>query len=150
MQRVERTRSGALMRLLECLEVGSGWCFDALHVAGMENTIAYAISRWEPEYIDGNLRAFRPDVAWHRQVLEPTGVALWSVGGHLIRLSVASSSHRAYTSGSRSWAASRGLIGEAEYFDAAVSDTETAASKYSASPINPRDCLLYTSPSPRD
>ena len=64
------------MRLLGCLEVCSGWCFDALHVAGMENTIAYAISRWEPEYIDGNLRAFRPDVAWHRQVLEPTGVAV--------------------------------------------------------------------------
>ena len=63
------------MRLLECLEVGRGWCFDALHVAGVENTIADGISRWEPEYI-GTLRAFRPDVAWHRQVLGPTGVAL--------------------------------------------------------------------------
>ena len=69
-------RSGALMRLLGCLEVGSGWCFDALHVAGMENAIADGISRWKPEDIDGNLRAFRPDVAWHRQVLEPTGVAI--------------------------------------------------------------------------
>ena len=66
------------MRLLGCLEVGSGWCFDALHVAGVENTIADGISRWEPEDIDGNLRAFRPDVAWHRQVLGPTGVALCS------------------------------------------------------------------------
>ena len=56
-QRVERTRSGALMRLLECLEVGSGWCFDALHVAGMENTIYEGISRWEPEDIDGNTRS---------------------------------------------------------------------------------------------
>ena len=37
--------------------------FDALHVAGLENTIADGISRWEPEDIDGNLRAFRPDVA---------------------------------------------------------------------------------------
>ena len=64
------------MRLLGCLEVGSGWCFDALHVAGVENTIADGISRWEPEEIDGNLRAFRPNVAWHRQVLEPTGVAV--------------------------------------------------------------------------
>ena len=69
-------RSGALMRLLGCLQVGSGWCFDALHVAGVENTIADAISRWEPEDIDGNLRAFRPDAAWHRQKLGPTGVAL--------------------------------------------------------------------------
>ena len=64
-------RSGALMRLLGCLEVGSRWWFDALHVAGVENTIADGTSRWEPEDIDGNLRAFRPDVAWHRQVLEP-------------------------------------------------------------------------------
>ena len=56
--------------------VGSGWCFDALYVAGVENTIADFISRWEPEDIDGNLRAFRPDVAWHRQVLEPTGAGV--------------------------------------------------------------------------
>ena len=69
-------RSGALMRLLGCLEVGSGWWFDVLHVGGVENTIADGISRWEPEDNDGNLRAFRPDVAWHRQVLEPTGVAV--------------------------------------------------------------------------
>ena len=40
---------------------------------------------------------------------------LRSVGGQLIRLSVAPSSHRAYSSGFRSWAAFRGLIGEAEY-----------------------------------
>ena len=44
--------------------------------------------------------------------------------GQLIRLSVAPSSHRAYTSGFRSWAVFRGLIREAEYFDAAVSDTD--------------------------
>ena len=64
------------MRLLGCLEVGSGWCFDALHVAGVENAIADGISRWEPEDIDGTLRAFRPDVAWHRQVLGLTGDAI--------------------------------------------------------------------------
>ena len=29
-------RSGALIRLLGCLEVGSGWWFDASHVAGVE------------------------------------------------------------------------------------------------------------------
>ena len=63
------------MRRLGCLEVGSGWCFNALHVAGVDNTIAHGISRWEPEDIDGN-HAFRPDVAWRRQVLGPTGVAL--------------------------------------------------------------------------
>ena len=64
------------MRLLGCLKVGSGWFFDALHVAGVENTIADGISRWEPEDIDGNLRTFRSDLAWHRQVLVPTGIAV--------------------------------------------------------------------------
>ena len=44
------------MRLLGCLDVGSGWCFDALQVAGVENTIVDGISRWETEDIDGNLR----------------------------------------------------------------------------------------------
>ena len=34
------------------------------------------------------------------------------------------SSHRTYTSGFRSWAAGRGLIGEVESFDAAASDTD--------------------------
>ena len=48
---------------------------------------------------------------------------LRSVGGQVIREAVVPSSHRAYTSGFRSWAAFRGLTGEAEYFDAAVSDT---------------------------
>ena len=38
------SRPGAPMRLLWCLEVGSGWCVDALHVAGVENTIADGIS----------------------------------------------------------------------------------------------------------
>ena len=51
-------------------------------------------------------------------------VLLRSVGGQLIRQSVEPSSHRAYTSGFRSWAAFRGLMGEAEYFDAAVSDID--------------------------
>ena len=59
----EPRSGGALMRLVGCLEVGSGWCFDALHVAGVENAVADGISPWEPEDIDGNLRAFRPDVA---------------------------------------------------------------------------------------
>ena len=64
------------MRLVGCLEVGSGWCFDALHVAGVENTTAEGVSRCEAEDIDGSLHACRPDVALHRLVLGPTGVAL--------------------------------------------------------------------------
>ena len=64
------------MRLLGCLEVGSGWCFDASRVAGVDNSIADGISRWKEEVIDDNLHASRPDAAWRRQVLEPTGVEL--------------------------------------------------------------------------
>lgn len=59
---VKEPRSGTLTPLLGCPEVGSGWWFDALHVAGVENTIPDDRSRWEPEAIDGNLRTFRPDV----------------------------------------------------------------------------------------
>ena len=66
------------MRLLGCMEVGSGWWFDALHVAGVKHTIADGISRWTPEAIDGNLRTSRHDVAWRRQVLRIAGVALCS------------------------------------------------------------------------
>ena len=51
-------------------------------------------------------------------------VMLGSVDGQFIRQSVTPSSDRAYTSGLRSWAAFRGLIGEVEYLDAAVSETE--------------------------
>ena len=49
---------------------------------------------------------------------------LRSVGGQFIRLSVAPSSHRAYSTGFWSWAAFRELIGEDAYFDAAVSDKD--------------------------
>ena len=49
---------------------------------------------------------------------------LRSVGGQLIRPSVALSSHRAYSSGFQSWAVFRGLIGEDAYFDDAASDTD--------------------------
>ena len=89
------------MRLLGCLEVGKGWYFDALHVAGVENTIADGISRWELEDIDGNLHTPRPYAAWRRQVLGPPGVALCL--GVLAASSSTSqpSSHRACTSGSR-------------------------------------------------
>ena len=49
---------------------------------------------------------------------------LRNVGSQLIRQSVAPSSDRAYTPGFRSWVAFWGLIGEAEYVDAATFDME--------------------------
>ena len=65
-QRGERTRIRGAHAPARVSEVGSGWCFYALHVTGAEKTIADGISRWEPEDNDGNPRASRPDVAWHR------------------------------------------------------------------------------------
>lgn len=69
---------GAVMRMLRCLEVGDGWCFGALHVAGVDNSIAGDISQCEPETFHDNLRAFRPNVAWRRQILAPAGVEMSS------------------------------------------------------------------------
>ena len=71
-------RSGALMRILGCLEVTSGWCFESLHVRGQDNFVADGISRWERHTISSNLRAARPDVRWREQVLGPEAVALCS------------------------------------------------------------------------
>ena len=70
-------RSGALMRVLGCLEMGSGWCFRAKHIKGVRNTLADGISRWEPrESIPTELHRMRPDVSWHEQVLDAEGLAL--------------------------------------------------------------------------
>ena len=74
----KKARSGAQMRLLGCLEVGRGWCFDALHVPGVDTSIADGILRWKEEVIVDNLYASRPDVAWRRQVSGSTGVKLCS------------------------------------------------------------------------
>ena len=90
----------------------------------MENTVADGILRWESEDSDGNLHAFRPDVAWSRQVLANGRRAmLKSVGGQFIRQPVAPSSHRAYAPGFRPRAAFRGVVGEAEYFGPVDTDT---------------------------
>ena len=47
-------RSGALMRILGGLETRSGWCFTAAHVAGVANTLADGISRWDSPSISVN------------------------------------------------------------------------------------------------
>ena len=70
-------RSGALMRILGCLEFTSGWCFESLHVKGEDNNfIADGISRWERNSIESRLRVARPDIRWREQVLGPAAVAL--------------------------------------------------------------------------
>lgn len=71
-------RSGALMRILGCLEMGSKWRFDSLHVKGSDNTIADGISRWEYDSINHRLCSSWPGVVWREQVLEPEAVELCS------------------------------------------------------------------------
>ena len=48
------------MRLLGCSKVASGGKFNALNVAGVENTIADSIARWKSEAISVNLGTFFP------------------------------------------------------------------------------------------
>lgn len=66
-------RSGAVMRIMGCLEMGSGWCFREKHVKGVANTLADGISRWDRSFIPANLHAFRPDVNWQEQNLGGEG-----------------------------------------------------------------------------
>ena len=69
-------RSGTLMRMLGCLEIGSGWCFQAKHVKGAANTLADRISRWDRSSIPSALHVFRPDVNWQEQNLGQAGADL--------------------------------------------------------------------------
>ena len=66
-------RSGALMRILGGLETRSGWRFTVALVAGVANTLAGGISRWDSQSRSADLRRFRPDVCWHEQVLGQAG-----------------------------------------------------------------------------
>lgn len=72
----KESRSGALMRILACLEMDSGWCFRAKHVAGINNTLADGISRWQCASINASLREFRPDIDWQEQKLGFAGDAI--------------------------------------------------------------------------
>lgn len=71
-------RSGALIRMLGGLEPRSGWYFTAAHVAGVANTLADGISRWNSPSISANLRHLRPGVCWREQVLRRAGADLCS------------------------------------------------------------------------
>ena len=69
-------RSGAVMRMMGCLEMRSGWCFRAKHVKGVANTLADGISRWDRDSISAKLTAFRPDVNWQEKILGEAGIGL--------------------------------------------------------------------------
>lgn len=62
-------RSGALMRMLGCLEIRNGWQFRAKHIKGLQNTLADGISRWKHDEIAHNLHSYRPDICWQEQRL---------------------------------------------------------------------------------
>ena len=62
-------RSGALMRMLGCLEMRNEWRFRAKHINGVANTLADGISRWKHDEIALNLHSYRPDICWQEQHL---------------------------------------------------------------------------------
>ena len=66
-------RSGALMRMLGCLEMRSGWCFRVKHVKGIANMLADGISRWERIDVNRHLHESRPDITWQEQDLGKRG-----------------------------------------------------------------------------
>lgn len=74
----KESRSGALMRFLGCLEMDPGWCFRAKHIAGMNNTLADGISRWQRASINASLREFGPDIDWQERKLGFAGDAICS------------------------------------------------------------------------
>ena len=69
-------RAGALMRILGCLEMRSGWCFRAKHVRGVANVLADGVSRQDRPTIAPNLHALRPDIEWQEKRLGEAGVDL--------------------------------------------------------------------------
>ena len=99
-------RAGAVVRMIGCLEVRSGWCFRAKHVQGVANTLADGISSWDRDSISAKLTAFRSDVNWQEQILGGAGTGLITdvvASSKYIGGSVAASTRRAYKLGRRSW-----------------------------------------------
>ena len=71
-------RSGALMRMLGCLEMRNEWRFRAKHIKGVANTLADGISRWKHDEIALNLNSYRPDIRWQEQHLGQEALDLTS------------------------------------------------------------------------
>ena len=60
-----KPRSGALMRMLGCLEMRNEWRFRAKHIKG----VADGISKWKHDEITLNLDSYQPDTRWQEQHL---------------------------------------------------------------------------------
>ena len=58
-------RAGGLMRILGALEIRGKWCFQAKHVAGVDNSLADLITLCEHSRVNAELKRRRPDVDWH-------------------------------------------------------------------------------------
>ena len=67
--------SGAVMRMMGCLEMRSGWYFRAKHVKGMTNTLADGLSRYDVIPFPPN-SPHSADVNWQEQILGKAGIGL--------------------------------------------------------------------------
>ena len=59
--------------ILGALGVKGKWCFQAKHVAGVDNSLAGLITRCEPSKINAELKRQRPDVIWRKQLVRVKG-----------------------------------------------------------------------------
>ena len=62
-------RARGLMRIPGVLEVKRKWCFQATHVADVDNSLPDLITRCEPSRINAELKRQTPDVYWRKQVM---------------------------------------------------------------------------------
>jgi hypothetical protein len=67
-------RSRAALRLLAAVEMGGGWSFDALHVRGVHNKLADAITRLPDcvavqRYLETEAPRAEGEAPWHQRVL---------------------------------------------------------------------------------
>ena len=67
--------SGAVMRMVGCLDMRSGWYFRAKHVKGMANTLADGLSRYDVIPFPPN-SPHSADVNWQEQILGKAGIGL--------------------------------------------------------------------------
>ena len=118
-------RAGALMRILGCLEMHSGWCFRAKHVR------CVALRMFWPTGYHGGIVPPSPPTSSRSVRHRLAGAAPGGGGGgslyrHLgfqsVGGSVASSTRRTYESGRRSWSTFRRLMGCQDFL--ASSDSE--------------------------
>ena len=72
-------RAGLLLRLLDRMEITSGWCHIVKHIPGLENTLAHGISRWPEDNVHEKVARLINDDGWKEQNIQAHGIKLFSI-----------------------------------------------------------------------